>query len=69
MSGTTPVGRLAYTVKEVCAMVPMGRNKFYDEAKAGRLRVRRSGRVNLILADDLKSYLESLPMADIVGPG
>jgi excisionase family DNA binding protein len=66
MNEPNPAGRLAYTVKEVLQLVPMSRKKFYQVAKSGRLRVRKDGRINLILAEDLNAYLNSLPLADFV---
>jgi hypothetical protein len=53
--------RLAYTVKEALALLPFGRNKFYDEVKAGRLRSRTVGRMRIVLDEDLQSYLRTLP--------
>ena len=54
--------RLAYTVKEAIDRLPFGRNKFYNEANAGRLKLRKCGHKTLILATDLNDYLESLPL-------
>ena len=58
------IAQLAYTVKQVLQIVPMGRNKFYEVAKSGQLKVRKAGRINLVLARDLNAYLDSLPIAD-----
>jgi hypothetical protein len=52
---------LAYTVKEALQLLPFKRNKFYAEAKAGRLRLRKCGRMTIILDTDLQDYLQSLP--------
>lgn len=54
--------RLAYSVEEVLRLVPFGRNKLYDEGKAGRLKLRKLGASTLILADDLRDFLQSLPL-------
>lgn len=53
---------LAYTVKEALRLLPIGRTKFYDEARAGHLKLRKCGRATLILAEDLKAWLGSLPV-------
>jgi hypothetical protein len=56
MSEKTP---LAYSIDEL----PIGRTKAYAEIAAGRLRAVKSGQRTLILADDLRDYLASLPTA------
>jgi excisionase family DNA binding protein len=52
---------MAYTVNQALAEANCGRTKFYEEVNAGRIKTRRLGRRVLILADDLKAWLESLP--------
>jgi len=59
--------RLAYSVEEVLSLLPFGRKKFYEEARAGRLKVRKCGKVTLVLADELREYLQSLPMIVLGG--
>ena len=59
--------RLAYSVEEALSLLPFGRNKFYEEAKSGRLKVRKCGRVTLVLADELREYLQSLPLIALGG--
>jgi excisionase family DNA binding protein len=59
-----PEFRLAYTVEQVCKLTNMGRNKFYQVARAGKLKVRKDGKINLVLHKDLEAYLEALPPAD-----
>jgi excisionase family DNA binding protein len=54
--------RLAYSVEEVLSLLPFGRNTFYEEAKAGRLKVRKLGRKTIVLAEDLHAYLRALPL-------
>jgi excisionase family DNA binding protein len=54
--------RLAYSVEEALSLLSIGRNKLYAEAKAGRLKLRKSGRRTLVLADDLRAYISSLPL-------
>jgi excisionase family DNA binding protein len=54
--------RLAYSVEEALSLLSIGRNKLYAEAKAGRLKLRKSGRRTLVLADDLRAYISSLSL-------
>ena len=59
--------RLAYTVNEALRLLPIGRTKFYDEANAGRLTLRKCGRTTLVLDEDLKAFLQSLPVVRPTG--
>ena len=56
--------RVAYSIDEVCKDVNVGRSKIYEEIKSGRLLARKIGRRTLILADDLQTWLESLPIVE-----
>lgn len=59
-----PLEPLAYTIKGALERVPFtGRTKLLEEIDAGRLKTKRLGRRVLILADDLKAWVESLPEA------
>lgn len=51
----------AYTIKEACHEIGMGRTKLYQEIAAGRLVVRKANKRTIVLAEDLKCYLTSLP--------
>jgi excisionase family DNA binding protein len=53
--------RLAYTIAEAGKVSNTGRTVLYEEIKAGRLRAVKRGRRTLILADDLRRWLEALP--------
>ena len=62
-TGRKPMGptpeRLAYTVNEVCILTPFGRTTIYKEIKARRLRtVWLAGR-RLIMAQDLRVWLDA----------
>lgn len=59
--------RLAYSVEESLRLLGISRKKFYAEAKAGRLLLRKSGRRTLVLADDLHAYLAALPVLTFPG--
>jgi hypothetical protein len=54
-----PAAPLAYNIDEL----PFGRTKAYAEIAAGRLNAVKLGSRTLILADELRRYLESLPAA------
>jgi len=51
----------AYSIPQVMARVGVGRDKLYCLIREGRLPARKLGRKTLILATDLKRFLESLP--------
>jgi excisionase family DNA binding protein len=52
---------LAYSISEACALARVGRTTMYDTIRCGELRARKRGRRTLILADDLRQWLEALP--------
>jgi len=52
---------LAYTIAEASKESNTGRTKIYDEINSGRLRAVKIGRRTLILHNDLRAWLASLP--------
>ena len=53
--------KLAYSVEEFGAVAGLGRTKLYAEIAAARLRARKAGKRTVILAEDGRAYLASLP--------
>jgi excisionase family DNA binding protein len=56
-----PIRRYAYSIEEVTKLTGLGRSSIYEEIRDGRLRIRKAGRRSLVLPDDLKAWLASLP--------
>lgn len=54
---------LAYTVKEACRVAGCGTTKLYEAISNGDITPRKLGRRTLILASDLRRWLEALPTA------
>lgn len=54
---------LALTIEEAGLVSRVGRNSLYAAIQTGALRARKLGKKILILTDDLRAWLESLPVA------
>lgn len=52
--------KLALSVKEVLARIPIKRSRLYEEMRDGRLRRKKVGSRTLILAGDLDDWLANL---------
>jgi len=52
---------LAYSIAEARSVARAGRTALYEAIRSGALRAVKRGRRTLVLADDLRRYLESLP--------
>ena len=59
------MNKLAYSIPEASTVSGTGRTSIYEEIKAGRLRAVKRGRRTLILVDDLRAWMESLPRVSV----
>jgi excisionase family DNA binding protein len=55
------MNRLAYSILEACDAARIGRTNLYEAIRTGELRAVKHGKRTLILANDLRVWLESLP--------
>jgi excisionase family DNA binding protein len=54
-------GQLGFRPLGAAEVAGVSRTVLYQEIAAGRLRARKVGTATVILADDLRAWLESLP--------
>jgi excisionase family DNA binding protein len=57
--------RLAYTIAEATDAAATGKTALYEALGSGELPAHKRGRRTLILADDLRGWLESLPRLEL----
>jgi excisionase family DNA binding protein len=53
--------QLAFTIADACAAARVGRTALYQAIRSGKLRAVKRGRRTLILNDDMRRWLTSLP--------
>jgi excisionase family DNA binding protein len=58
-----PIAREGLSIAEACAMAGIGRTKIYRAISDGTLKARKFGKRTLILRDDLREFLSSLPLS------
>jgi excisionase family DNA binding protein len=61
LNNRQPIEPLAFSIEQACAAAGVGRSKLYLAVQSGDLRARKLGKKTLILRDDLRAWLESLP--------
>ncbi|MCK1721277.1 helix-turn-helix domain-containing protein [Bradyrhizobium sp. 141] len=57
------IQREGLSISEACAVVGIGRTKIYQAISTGKLKARKYGKRTLVLRDDLRDFLASLPGA------
>jgi excisionase family DNA binding protein len=57
------IQREGLSISEACAMAGIGRTKIYQAIADGNLKARKCGKRTLVLRDDLRDFLVSLPGA------
>lgn len=57
------IEREGLSISEACAMAGIGRTKIYQAIATGSLKARKCGKRTLVLRDELREFLASLPGA------
>lgn len=59
---------LVHTISEACSCACIGRTSLYNAINSGALRAVKRGARTLILDDDLRNWLQSLPAVSAKPP-
>ena len=59
---SAPIQKLGLTIHEACTFSGIGKTKLYEAINSRKLKARKAGKRTLILSDDLRDYLSSLPL-------
>lgn len=59
---------LAYQIPDACRVSGISRTSLYEHFKTGAITPRKDGKRTLVLARDLKRFLEGLPAAQSSAP-
>jgi excisionase family DNA binding protein len=70
VAGAVPANRdqmpmntlLAYSIAQACEVANIGRTSIYEAISSRELIARKHGRRTVILADDLRRWLQNLPV-------
>ncbi len=57
---------LAHTIESVARLTTCGRTQVYAAIRCGALKARKIGRRTVILDDDLRAWLASLPAREVM---
>lgn len=55
--------KISVTIPEAVEMSGLSRSGLYNLFKAGAIKPKKAGKRTLIMVDDLRRYLENLPVA------
>lgn len=59
------IQREGLSIFEACRVAGIGRTKIYEAISDGRLKARKLGKRTIILNDDLRTFLASLPVVGV----
>ena len=60
MEATSATPKAAFTVREFCSVLSIGRSTFYEEMKRGRIKVLKLGARTLVPASEVGAFLQRL---------
>ena len=55
--------KISVTIREAVQLTGIGRSSLYELFREGKIQPRKSGKRTLIILEELKRYIESLPTA------